>query len=274
MPDPIHSLPDQRQQHILERLARDGRVLAIDLARQLGLSEDTIRRDLRELAAAGLCRRVYGGALPCSPPSGTLIQREGERPAHKAALGQAAAALIATIMQRGDVLFLDAGSTNMAIARALPPGLGISVVTNAPHIAAILVSTEDIELVMIGGRIDRGNGAALGARALRDLDAIRFDVAILGACAIGAASGLAAFDFEDAELKRAASRSASIVVAAVTSEKLDTAAPFRIIPAELVTHLVVEADAPGASVSALASLGMQVHRAGPPDGNSRSKASR
>lgn len=270
VPDPLFPLPDQRQQHILGQLARDGRVLAIDLARQLGLSEDTIRRDLRELAAAGLCRRVYGGALPRSPASGTLVEREGEQSARKAALGRAAATLVETLMQRGGVLFLDAGSTNMAIARALPPGLGISIVTNAPPIAAALATIDDTELVMIGGRIDRRLGAALGARALRDIEDIRFDVAIIGACAIDLAVGLAAFDFEDAGFKRVAARSASIVIAAVTNEKLNTTAPFGIIPMARLTHLVIEADAPEKVASALISLGVQVHRAVSPDKNSRS----
>lgn len=273
MPDPRFPLLDQRQQQILEQLARDGRVLAIDLAQQFGLSEDTIRRDLRELAAEGLCRRVYGGALPHSPAAGPLVERAGEQSTRKAALGQAAAKLIATTAQRGGTLFLDAGSTNMAIARALPPGLGISIVTNAPHIAAALATTDDIELVMIGGRIDRRVGAALGARALRDLEAIRFDIAVLGACAIDPAAGLAAFDFEDAELKRAVVRSASIVISAVTNDKLNTVAPFEIIPTSLMTHLVIEANAPEASASALASLGVQVRRAASPDSNSRSISS-
>ena len=87
----LPALPDERQQIILERLSRRGRVLAGDLAREFRTSEDTIRRDLREMAAAGQCRRVYGGALPLSPASGALAARRAEAPERKAALGRAAA---------------------------------------------------------------------------------------------------------------------------------------------------------------------------------------
>src|ERR1035441_6534097 len=88
------ALPDERQQIILERLSRRGRVLAGDLAREFRTSEDTIRRDLREMAAAGKCRRVYGGALSLSRASGPLAARLAEAPDRKAALGRAAAALV------------------------------------------------------------------------------------------------------------------------------------------------------------------------------------
>ena len=87
------------------------------------------------MAAAGQCRRVYGGALPLSPASGPLAARLAEAPERKAALGRAAAALA----RPGQVLLIDAGSTNAAIARALPAGLGVTVATNAPDIAADLV---------------------------------------------------------------------------------------------------------------------------------------
>lgn len=258
------SMPDERQRHILEHLARTGRVLAVDLARQFGMSEDTARRDLRELAAAGLCRRVYGGALPLSTASGTIEQREGEQTTRKAALGRAGAALIAKVVQPYEVLFLDAGSTNLAVARALPSDLQITVVTNAPNIAAALTPLAGIELIMIGGRVDARCGAALGARAIRDLDAIRIDLALLGACAVDAAAGLAAFDLEDAEFKRTAARASAMVMTIATNEKLGTSAPFRIIPCSRLGHLVVEADVSPALIAAFQAIGIETHQASPP----------
>src|SRR5471030_3483486 len=109
-------LPEERHRAIRDRLAAEGRVLAIDLAQELRTSEDTIRRDLRELAALGVCRRVYGGALPVSPASGPIATRENEFPESKAALAREAVKLVSA----GQFIFLDAGTTNLAIARALP----------------------------------------------------------------------------------------------------------------------------------------------------------
>ncbi len=253
----LSTLPDERRQAIRERLALGRRVLAAELAREFETSEDTIRRDLRELAAAGLCRRVYGGALPLSPASGSLAERFAEAPERKAALGRAAAALA----EPGQMAFIDAGSTNAAIARALPAG--VAVATNAPHIAAALLGRPEIELMLIGGRVDPRSGAALGARALRDAREIRADLAFLGACAVDALAGVAAFDPEEAAFKRLIAERARAVVAAVTNDKLGAGAPFEVGPISLIDHLVVEADAPEEALAPLRAAGVRVRRAAP-----------
>ena len=96
-------LAAERQQQIVERLGREGRVLAAALAEAFSTSEDTIRRDLRDLAGRGLCRRVYGGALPLSPASSSAQVRAAEAIDRKAALGRALAALVAP----GSFVFID-----------------------------------------------------------------------------------------------------------------------------------------------------------------------
>src|SRR5580693_4237124 len=90
----MNMLPAERQKRILARIQRDGRVVAADLAEEFRTSDDTIRRDLRDFAAQGLCQRVYGGALAISPASGPSAGRSQEASARKAALGAALAALI------------------------------------------------------------------------------------------------------------------------------------------------------------------------------------
>jgi DeoR/GlpR family transcriptional regulator of sugar metabolism len=259
--DDMNALPDERQQLILHRLSQEGRALASELARAFHTSEDTIRRDLREMAAAGLCRRVYGGALPLSPASGALAEREVEMPEPKIALGRAMARLVSSILRPGQVLFLDAGSTNLAVARALSSGLGLTVVTNAPGIAAALIGEPGIEVMVIGGRINPRVGAALGGRAIRDAREVRPDLSILGACAIDAEAGVAAFDPEDAEFKSAVAECSSAIAVAVTNNKLGTTAPFAVIPATAVTHLVVETGAPKIALERMSALGVRVHRA-------------
>lgn len=261
------ALPDERQQIILDRLARSGRVLAVDLARELGTSEDTVRRDLRDLAAAGLCRRVYGGALPLSPASGTLAERETQSPARKAALGEATALLVRSLLRPGQLLFLDAGSTNHAVARALPPALGITVATNAPAIAASLIGKPGIEVLVIGGRLNTRIGAAIGGRALRDVGEIRADLVILGACSINAQTGVGTFDPDDAEFKRVVAEAASAVAVAVTTDKLGTTAPYAVIPMAAVSHLVIEADATQQMLTPLMRGGIGIHQAALPAGH-------
>ena len=83
---PAIALPSDRHQYIRQRLQQEGRVLAAELAQTLGVSEDSIRRDLRELAATGICQRVYGGAIAMTPNTGSFIERSHENVARKAAV--------------------------------------------------------------------------------------------------------------------------------------------------------------------------------------------
>ena len=213
-------LAAERQQQILERLDRDGRVLAVSLAEAFATSEDTIRRDLRDLAGRGLCRRVYGGALPLSPASSSAQIRAGEATDRKAALGRALAALVAP----DSLLFVDSGSTNLAAVKALPEDLRLTVATHDPAIAAALLTKPKVTLWLIGGRVDRQTGAALGGRTLADVEALRPELALLGVCALDPVAGIAAFDPEDAEIKRALLRNSARAAAAILNEKLETGA--------------------------------------------------
>ncbi|WP_295992129.1 DeoR/GlpR family DNA-binding transcription regulator [Rugamonas sp.] len=258
-------LLQERHAFILECLQVDGRVLAPDLAARLKVSEDTIRRDLRDLAAAGLCQKVYGGALrsaapvPPAPNDGTLGQRRGHRVAAKSQLALAAA----TLIRPGMVLFIDAGSTNLGIAAALPE-VALTVVTNAPAIAAALVDRAQVELIVVGGRVDRAAGASFGAAALRDIDMLRPDLFCLGACGVDAAAGITAFQYEEALFKRRVAEASKAVLVAATGDKLATAAPYQVLAAARLTHLVVEHDADRAWTDAYADLGTLVLRAAAP----------
>ena len=250
-------LPDERQRVIRERLAAHGRVLAADLARELGTSEDTLRRDLRELAKLGLCRRVYGGALPISPVSGPFERRRAEAPERKQGLARVAASLVAP----GQLIFLDAGSTNLAIARALPDAADLTVATNTPAIALELMGRTGITVVLLGGVLAAQEGATLGAHALRQAQEISPDLCFLGACALDAGDGIRSFGFEDAEFKRALVATSRAIAVVAISEKLGTTAPYYVATAAAIDHLVVESDAAGETLAAFERQGTRIHRA-------------
>jgi len=127
-------LTDRRKRHILDLLKRDGQVIAKDLSAALGLSEDTIRRDLRELAANGRLLRVHGGALPASSAVADLTGRRSIATNAKAAIGRAAADMV----RPGQVVILDGGTTAREVARHRAPDLRATVVTHSPTTAAEL----------------------------------------------------------------------------------------------------------------------------------------
>lgn len=260
-------MPAERQKEILERIRRDGRVLSTDLARVYSTSEDTIRRVLRDLASQGLCARVYGGALAISPASGNALTRRGEAIDRKLALGEK----MASIIRPGQFVFMDAGSTNLAAAKSLARGIGATVATHDPAIAAVLADRTDLTLITIGGQINPVIGAAVDGQALRVVLELRPDLVLLGICAIDADDGIAAFYSEDAEMKRALVERSGSVAIAVLNEKLSASAPFHVAAANVISDLVVEADAPKRVPSDFKSKGVRILRARNPNMKSGSQ---
>ncbi|WP_422510296.1 DeoR/GlpR family DNA-binding transcription regulator [Stenotrophomonas sp. GZD-301] len=251
------ALPGERQQTILRQLHAQGRVFSAQLATQLGVSEDSIRRDLRDLASQGLCRKVYGGALPATPDFPPLAARHEQRREQKLALARVAAAQVLP----GELVLLDAGSTNSAIAACLPQQQGLRVVTNAPDIALALIARGGIEVTLIGGRVDPRIGAAVGAQALEAIAALRVDVCFIGTCAVDADAGIWAVDGEEAALKRALLSASSRCVVVATTDKLGAQAAHRIGSVEQIDLLVLDADAPLAQVEAFTRRGVDILRA-------------
>jgi DeoR/GlpR family transcriptional regulator of sugar metabolism len=230
-------LPGERERIILERLRTRGRVLAGELAVELNTSEHTVRRHLRDLAEAGHCRRVYGGALLTSPADHAAASRMRENVARKASLAE----LAVSVVRPQQVILLDAGTTNVAIAAALPDHAGLTVVTNSPQACIHLLDRPGFDVILIGGRVGRQVGGATGATALLQVQQLKADLCFLGACALDPSEGIAAFDAEDAELKRAMIKASSLVALAMTAEKLMTAAPFIVAPVSAIDYLIVEA---------------------------------
>ncbi len=247
----------ERQALIYAQLQRHGRVLAQELAQTFDVSEDTVRRDLREMAARGECERVYGGALLASGTTVPLKTRIGEMPDRKAALGKKTA----SFLKEGMKVFLDAGSTNLAVAKHLA-GLKLTVITNTPAIAAELAGNADIELILIGGRVDPAVSAAIDTTAIRQLEQIRPDLCIVGVCGLTLDRGLCADIYEDAVFKRLACETSAKKLAAITSEKLGAAAPFQVSPLSATLTLVVEEHADHAMIDSFAASGVTIHQAG------------
>lgn len=242
---PVSLLVDERKAEIRRRLAASERVIAGELAQEFRVSEDTIRRDLRELAAAGQCIRVYGGALPARDLP--LAERRTIGMDAKRRL----AAAMAKFAEPGMTVFLDAGSTNLAAAQVLPDHLDLTIITHAPHIAAVVLDRPGFRLQMIGGKVDTKTGAATGAQAQRELEMLRPDLALIGACAVSGAAGVTAFDADDAACKRLLTRQSRLTLVAAVNEKIGTSAPFPVYPLSAFSHIVVERDLDPAKRAAL-----------------------
>ncbi len=235
--DNADALPQERQQRILALLKANGRVVASELAVTFDVSEDSIRRDLREMAGKGLCRRVYGGALLPTAHFDALPERMQRQDGERSALAGYAASLV----KPGQTVLLDAGSTNVEIAQALR-GKQVTVITNAPTVAAALCGDAVTEVVMIGGRVDPASGGAIGVIALQQLAELQVDVCIPGTCAVDPASGVWGINAEEVAFKQAMLRVSGVSIIVASGDKLATRATFRIGAIERVDHLVVADD--------------------------------
>jgi DeoR/GlpR family transcriptional regulator of sugar metabolism len=234
----------ERRQAILERLARDGRVVASDLVDQLAVSEDTVRRDLRELAAQGLVQRVHGGALPAAPAAAAVsfaerLERDGAR---KSALARAAVPLL----DGASVILLDGGTSTLELARRLPHDHACTVLTNAPPVASALAGHPRADVVMLGGRMLKRAQVTVGPEAMDALRRVRADVAVLGVCSVHPELGVTAREQEEAEVDRAMVAAAADVVVLATADKLGTASPWLVAELGELTHIVTDAGAEAA----------------------------
>ena len=250
-------LTAQRKQIILDRLKTTGQVAVTDLSLEWQVSEDTVRRDLRELAAEGLVQRVHGGALPASPAIGAYDVRESLSIASKSRIGAAAAALI----RSGQIVAIDGGTSNLQLVRALPLELACTIVTHSPLIAAELRDHRHIELILIGGRIFRHSQVALGAETVEAIGRLHVDLFFLGATGLHPELGATTGDWDDAAVKRAFCRSAAETILLVSPEKLGAASSFQIVPAKELASIIVDASCPEESLSAYRALGIGIIKA-------------
>jgi DeoR/GlpR family transcriptional regulator of sugar metabolism len=252
------SLPFQmaadRRRGILAALEREGRVIAADLSRLFAVSEDTIRRDLREMADEGLLVRVHGGALPLTPPMpATFAGRETHEPDAKLALARATVSLV----KPGQVVLLDGGTTNVEVARQLPRDLRATVVTNSPPVAVALAAHRDVDVVLLGGRVRRDLQAATDAATVSGVRQIRADLCFLGVCAVDASAGVSTGDLDEAYVKRAMVEASGDVVALVTADKVGTALRHVVAPLSALTWLYAHG-VPEAAIAPYRAAGIAV----------------
>lgn len=191
----------ERQREIVRRARQDGRVEVTTLAEELGVAGETIRRDLSALEQQGVVRRVHGGALPIETltSEAPVATREAVHTGEKERIAKAA---LAELPQEGNVL-LDAGTTTMQLAKAIPEDRRLTVVTNSLPIALQLSFHPRLTVLVVGGRVRGTTQAQVDRWALRSLGEIRVDVAFMATNGVSAAGGLTTPDLGESAVKEA-----------------------------------------------------------------------
>jgi DeoR/GlpR family transcriptional regulator of sugar metabolism len=229
-------LVSERRELLLSRLRADGKLVARDLALELGISEDSVRRDLRDLAAAGLCQRVYGGAMPVSRALVDYSARGAVEPESKRRVAAHAVSLI----RDGHRVILDGGTTTLAVARALPLDLAATVITHSPTIAAALVPHPSVEILLLGGRIYKHSAVACGAFTVEAAAGVTADLFLLGVTGVHPEHGLTTGDPDEAAMTRALSGRAAETFVLASSEKLGAVSAYKVLELADVAGVVTE----------------------------------
>ena len=247
-------LTTERKALIRRVLRRDGRLVAKAFSQEVGVSEDTIRRDLRELAAEGALQRVHGGALPSSPATADFTERDGAASSAKLRLARIAAGLI----RPGQIVFLDGGTTNVQLARHLSYDLKATVVTHSPSIAVELARHPLVEVDLIGGRLFKHSVVAVGSAAAEAIARIRIDTFFMGVTGLHPDTGATTGDGEEASIKRLIARQSAETIVLATREKLGAASPYTILPLTEIAALVTEPELPDALLEPFRSHAIQI----------------
>lgn len=247
-------LAAERREVLLARLKADGRLVAKDLSVELGISEDSLRRDLRELATAGLCVRVYGGAMPPTDAGVDHATRAGANVASKHRVGERAAQLI----QPGSTVIIDGGRTSLALVASLPATLQATVVTHSPLVAASLLSHSGIDVVVIGGRVLKHSAVTCGAAAAESAGRISADVFFLAVSGVHPDAGLTTGDPDEAAMKRLLAQRSTTTYVLASRDKIGTAGRFSVLELRAVAGVVTDADLDDPMLTKLARNGVRL----------------
>ena len=247
-----------RQDKILGLAKAEGRVSVDELAARFGVTAQTIRRDLGELAEAGKLSRVHGGAVvPEGVANIGYHERRGLNAAAKAAIGQACAAAI----PNNSSLFLNIGTTTEAVARALLGHRQLTVVTNNLNVANILAGGDGCEVIVAGGVLRRSDGGLVGDLTAEAIAAFKVDHAVIGTSALDLDGDLLDFDAQEVRVSRAIIRQARRVFLVADASKLTRAAPVRIASLSEIDVVFTDLPLPESLAARCAEWGTEVRLA-------------
>lgn len=240
---------------ILDRVAENGSVDVVGLARDFGVSAATVRRDLQALHGQGLLRRTHGGALPRPAGLELPIQyKETRQHREKRAIGLAAAGLV----QDGDVVGMTGGTTATEVARALADKRGLTVLTNALNIAAELVARSDLRLVVVGGNARHASYELVGPAAEAMIAQYHLDVAFVGTDGFTVNEGCTTHDEMEAHTDLAFIGQAARTVVIADSTKIGKVTFARICGTEVIDTLVTDSGMDAGVRSATEAAGVEV----------------
>jgi DeoR/GlpR family transcriptional regulator of sugar metabolism len=246
-------LKKERQAHILRQVNLHNRVLSADLCQEMDVSEDTIRRDLVELADLGQIIKVHGGALSISfhtslQPTRVYLQDKKKVVAEKAV----------RMIKDGMFVLTTGGTTIIEMAKMLPPDLKATFITGSLHAAMEYIQHPHIDVILIGDRLSRNSRITVGGEAIEKIKDIKADICFLGINAIDADRGITDNDWDVVQVKKAMIASSSKVVAVTVADKINTMQKLKVCDIDKIDVLVTDVHPEDPTMEVYHRKGLQV----------------
>jgi DeoR/GlpR family transcriptional regulator of sugar metabolism len=246
-------LKSERQAFILHNINLHNRILSSDLSETIQVSEDTVRRDLQELADCGKIIKVHGGALSKSFHSSFNTAsvygiQEKRIIAHKAA----------ALIKEGMFVFTTGGTTIMELAKCLPPNLKATFITGSLSVALDYIQNDNIDVIIIGDKLSKSSKITVGGKAIQSIKEIKADLCFLGVNGLDADNGLTDNDWEVVQIKKAMIESSAKVVALTIAEKIGTTQPIKVCDTTGINVLITELDKDAAPLQVFKQQGIEI----------------
>ena len=247
-------LKAERHKFIITKLANELRVSTLTLAQDLAVSEDSIRRDLNKLHEKGLLEKVYGGAIPLSEKHKSVFDIEISNEERKKAIGTKALSLL----HDGQVIIMSGGTTNLVFSKLIPPSLTATIYTYSLPIAMQLSRYPNIDLIFIGGKMQKNAMVTIGMDVLQVLAKIKADICFMGVSSIDSKQGLTEMGYEVSIVKKAMIESAEKVITMFTADKLNTRKPHVVCDLSRLDTIITELNPEDASLEEYRKAGVVI----------------
>ena len=228
-------LKQKRQAYILHQVNLHNQVLSAGLSLELDVSEDTVRRDLQELADSNKLIKVHGGAISLS-----FNDYHSPTPIYAHAQKKLIAGKAAALIQNDMIVMTTGGTTLIELARHLPPELKATFISGSLPVALEYTNHPIIDVILIGDKVSKNSRITVGGEAIAKIRQIKADICFLGVNAIDATNGVTDNDWEVVQVKKAMIESARMIICLTISEKINSYMPFHVCPVEDLNMLITE----------------------------------
>lgn len=247
-------LKAERHNYIMDKILEEHKVVTSDLALALDLSEDTVRRDLNELDNKQQLKKVYGGAILISEKYDDVFNITINAEEQKKTIVTKALPLL----HDGQVIIMSGGTTNLVFARLIPEDLKVTIYTYSLPIAMQLSQHPNIDLIFIGGKMQKNAMVTIGMDVVQVLSKIKADICFIGASSININQGLTEIGYEVSIVKKAMIEASDKVVSMFSSNKLNTRMPHVVCELSQLDTIVTELETDDPRLEEYKKLGVNV----------------